>query len=488
MKKLWAILFMLLFVASSYALELKANGSYRIRMFNTWGGGGSDYGMDRGGKQWNFGNVKDGDDDDQFFDQRFRLKLTADNGDGIRGVVMFEMGDAIWGDHNSYARLGADDGGDSDVEVLNAYIEIDKWFYTKAGVFTFDTPNSAILSEELAGVLVGKDFDNFAVNLLYSKLYDGGNDSRGYDNNDDADLAGIMVPVKTNYFNVTPYFLYSHIGYHGELDSADHYGNMVRLYQGHLNSGLNVNNSFSLMGREFLQDSFHQNYKDADAWWVGAAFDGKIPYANGIDWKLHGVYGSANVNARHGKDLEMQGFLIDGSLTYVLDKYKFDVYGLVSPGFDAGDYKGHELDMIPTVAPDYMVYGTYAPMFFDALGMGCFTQDPSGWSMVGGQVTFNSIERLKHIIDVAYIWNMIGSGVAEAANVDKNDNANYRYMFDDFIEAAIVNEYQIAEGTTLSMLTGILKPLDTNSYGSSPDTHFEKDVAAAVNFMLQYNF
>jgi hypothetical protein len=83
---------------------------------------------------------------------------------------------------------------------------------------------------------------------------------------------------------------------------------------------------------------------------------------------------------------------------------------------------------------------------------------------------------------------MIGSGVAEAAGVDRNDNANYRYMFDDFIEAALVNEYQIAEGTTLSMLTGILKPLDTNSYGSSASTHFEKDVAAAVNFMLQYNF
>jgi len=60
---------------------------------------------------------------------------------------------------------------------------------------------------------------------------------------------------------------------------------------------------------------------------------------------------------------------------------------------------------------------------------------------------------------------MVGPGVAEAANVTKDD-PNYRYMFDDFVEAALVNEYQIAEGTTLSMLTGILKPLDTNSYGT----------------------
>jgi len=209
------------------------------------------------------------------------------------------MGNAIWGDKNSYARLGADDGGDSDVEVLNAYIEVDKWFYAKAGLFTFDTPNSAVLSEELAGILVGKDFDQFAVNLLYSKLYDGG--TRGYDNNDDAHLAGIMVPVKTDYFNVTPYFLYAHIDKKGQLYSADNSGNLIDIYNGRLKSNLNISNSFSLMGRNFPDDSFHDSYEDADAWWIGAAFDGKLPYGNGIDWKLHGVYGSANVNARHGK-------------------------------------------------------------------------------------------------------------------------------------------------------------------------------------------
>jgi hypothetical protein len=485
MKKLVAVLFMLLFVSSSYALELKANGSYRIRMFNTWGGGGSDYDSEKGGSRWNFGNVKDGDDDDQFFDQRFRLKLTADNGDGIRGVVMFEMGNATWGDKNSYARLGAGDGGDSDVEVFNAYIEVDKWFYAKAGLFTFDTPNSAVLSEELAGILVGKDFDQFAVNLLYSKLYDGG--TRGYDNNDDAHLAGIMVPVKTDYFNVTPYFLYAHIDKKGQLYSADNSGNLIDMYNGRLKSNLNISNSFSLMGRNFPDDSFHDSYEDADAWWIGAAFDGKLPYGNGIDWKLHGVYGSANVNAKHGKDLEMQGFLIDGSLTYIYDRYKFDIYGLYSPGFDKGDYNGHEYDIMPTLAPDYMTHGTYAPFFFDSLSMGDYVYDPSGYSMIGAQMTFNSIERLKHIFDVAYIWNMIDEDVVAAAGITKGDTGtyNYRYMFDNFVEIALVNEYQIAEGTTLSMLAGALIP-DANRDVNG--NKFEDDTAFAVNFKLQYNF
>lgn len=486
MKKFVVLLFMFLFVSNSYALELKANGAYRIRMFNTWGGGGSDTDMEKNAKSWNFGNVKDGDDDDQFFDQRLRLKLTADNRDGIRGVVTFEMGNAIWGDKNSYGRLGAGDGG-SQVEVYNAYIEIDKWIYAKAGVFTFDSPNSAILSEELAGILMGKDFNNFAVNLLYSKLYDGGSDTRGYDNNDDANLAGIMVPIKTDYFNVTPYFLYAHVGYKGQLYTADNSGNLIDMYNGRLRSDLSVNNSLNLLGRTFSGDTFHNKYKDADAWWVGAAFDGKIPYANGVNWKLHGVYGSANVNSKKDRDLEMQGFLIDGSLTYIYDRYKFDVYGLYSSGFDEGDYNGHEYDIMPTLAPDYMTYGTYAPFFFDSLGMGCYAYDPSGYSMVGGQVTFNSIERLKHILDVAYIWNMIDEDVAGAAGITKGDTKSYiyRYMFDSFVEVALVNEYQIAEGTTLSMLAGALIPdANRDAHGNK----FEDDTAFAVNFKLQYNF
>jgi hypothetical protein len=487
MRSLLVIFFMFLFICSTFALELKANGSYRIRMFNTWGGGGSDYDSEKGGNKWNFGNVKDGDDDDQFFDQRFRLKLTADNRDGIRGVVMFEMGNAIWGDRNYYARLGGNDGGDSNVEVLNAYIEIDKWIYVKTGVFTFDTPNCAILSEELAGILIGKEFDNFAVNLLYSKLYDGGIDSRGYDNNDDANLAGIMVPLKTNYFNMTPYFIYAHVGYKGQLYTADNSGNLIDMYNGRLRNDLNVSNNFSLLGRNFPDDSFHNKYKDADAWWIGAAFDGKIPYGNGIDWKFHGVYGSANVQAKHGKDLEMQGFLFDGSLTYILNKYKFDLYGLYSSGFDEGDYKGHEYDMMPTLAPDYMARTTYAPLFFNSLSMGDYAYDPSGYSMIGGQITFNSIERLKHIFDVAYIWNMIDEDVAVAAGITKGDTGsyNYRYMFDNFVQVALVNEYQIAEGTTLSMLAGGLIP-DANR--DIAGKKFEDDAALAINFKLQYDF
>ncbi|MDY6819995.1 MAG: hypothetical protein SVN78_00035 [Deferribacterota bacterium] len=485
MRKLFVVLLMLMFAYSSYALELKANGSYRIRMFNTWGGGGSDVNIDKGANAWNFGNIQDGDDDDTFFDQEFTLKLTADNGDGIKGVVMFQMGDAMWGDENDYARVGAGDN-DADVEVLNAYIEVDKWIYAKAGVFTFDTPNSAVFSDETAGILIGKDFDRFAVNLMYSRLYDAGYDEVGYDTDDNVDLYGVMVPMKTDYFNVTPYFLYSHADVKGEYNSFDHNGNIMRLYHGGINPNLNVNNEYSLMGRSFLEDTLHDGYKDADMWWIGAAFDGKIPGYD-IDWNLHGVYGSADLNAIEGEDLEMNGFLIDGSLTYIYDRYKFDVYGLYSSGFDEGDYNGHELDIMPTLAPGYMSYKTYAPLFFDSYSMGCFTQDPSGFSMIGGQVSANSLERLKHTFDVAYIWNMIDEDVAAAAGIsrDNTDSFNYRYMFDSFVQIALINEYQIAEGTTFTMLAGALVP-DANDDVNGNE--FEEDTAYAINFKLQYNF
>ena len=449
MKKFLALLFMLLFVSSSYALELKANGSYRIRMFNTWHGG-NDY-----AEGWYFGNA-DGDEDDSFFDQEFTLKFTADNGDGVRGVMMFQAGDSIWGDENDYTRLGAEKGndGDSNVEVDAAYIEIDKAIYAKAGLFKFSTPNSAILSEEIVGILLGKDFDNFAVNLLYSKLYEGANERRGLDNDNDGDLYGVMVPIKTDYFNVTPYFLYLAIDKNGKLgDSMGNIGNLREFYS---------EDDLSFYGRDF-ENPLYENYGDADIFWIGAAFDGKLPYGNGVDWQFHGVYGNAEIDGKHGQsDAEMEGFLLDGSLTYVYDRYKFDLYGLYTSGDE-------EDDLIPTVAPDYLEYSTYAPLFFDGLAMGCYSVDPSGYSMIGGQVAANSIERLRHIFDVAYIWNMLDE--------DKVDGI----MYDGFVQIALVNEYQLAEGTTLSMLAGTVIPDEVSS-------QYDDEPAYAVNFKLQYDF
>jgi hypothetical protein len=470
------IIFLLSCYSASSAFQFYANGAYRIRSFNTWGGGGNDYGPGF----WNFGEKKDHDNDDQYFDQRFDLKFTADNDNDIKGVLWLEMGDARWGDKGGYGRLGAGDC-DAQIEVMNAYIEVNKWIYTKAGVFTFDSPNSAILSEELAGILVGKDFEKFAVNLLYSKLYDGGADSRGYDGNDDADLFGIMVPVKTHYFNVTPYFLYTHIENKGRLTiSPGNYGNLRDAYNGYVYRDLNVDSNISLLGRAFQDDSFHSNYKDTDAWWVGATFDGKLPIGNGINWNLQGVYCKANINGKNkNKDLEMEGYIIDGSVTYMLDKYKFDIYGLYSNGFDEDDYKKQDLNIFPTLAPDYMAYKTYAPFFFDSLSMGEFACDPSGYSMIGGQVTFNSIERLKHIFDVAHIWNMIDEDVA------KIEPDIFRYRYDSFLEVALVSEYQLSEGTTISLLLGCLNP---DAFRNSNGRKFAEDTVYAANFLFKYLF
>jgi hypothetical protein len=124
---------------------------------------------------------------------------------------------------------------------------------------------------------------------------------------------------------------------------------------------------------------------------------------------------------------------------------------------------------MPTVAPDYLERTTYAPLFFDSLAMGKFQVDPAGYSMVGGQVTVNSIERLKHIFDVAYIWDMLDERKVDGV------------MFDGFGEVALVNEYQVAEGTTLSMLAGAIIP-------DAVSGKYEEDVAYAINFKLQYDF
>jgi hypothetical protein len=220
-------------------------------------------------------------------------------------------------------------------------------------------------------------------------------------------------------------------------------------------------------------------YGSADAWWAGAAFDGKIASLQDLMWKFQGVYGDAEINGKDGRDdYEMSGYLFDGSLTYLMNGIKFDLYGLYTNGYDKGDYKDTDLDIMPTLAPDYMVNSTYAPFFFDGIGLGRYSVDPAGYSMVGGQVAFNSIERFKHIFDVAYIQNMIDEDM-----LDVVDSA--RYYYDNFVEVAFVTDYKVAEGTTLTMLLGYLQP-DENSGTMNKDV--PDDAAYAVNFMLNYAF
>ena len=475
MKKFLAVMMMFLFVGSAFAIELKANGSYRIRMFNTFNGGGFDY-----GQPWAF---DDDADDDTFFDQRFRLNLTADNGDGVRGVVQFEMGDSMWGDDSEYTRLGSDG---KDVEIRHAYLELDKEVYVKAGVFTLITPNSIILDDELAGIIVGKDFGNFAVNLIYSRLYDGGYvDSKDDDKDNDFNLYGVMVPIKADTFNVTPYFLYADIEDNSKVVGEDGNVSLVNsladaksgpsgsAFTGRF-SGFNFNTCADLLRCSESTGSVLQ-FGEGEAYWVGVAMDGKA--LGDISYKLNAVYGYAEVedlvSAGVKDDVELEGYLLDALVSYNYEGYKFDLYGLYSSGYDKGDLKDRELGVLPTVSPDYQ---QGAPFFFDGIGLGDYALDPAGYSMVGAAVTFNSIDQLSHTFDVAYIKSMVDDDILDVMDFE-------RAYYDEFYQVAFVSDYKISEGTTFSMMLGYLQP-----DASSKAKDVEDDAAYAVNFQLQYDF
>jgi len=472
MKKILAVMMMLLFVGSAFALELKANGSYRIRMFNTFNGGGFDY-----GQPWAFDNDADRD---TFFDQRFRLNLTADNGDGVRGVVQFEMGDSIWGDDSEYTRLGSEG---KDVEVRHAYLELDKEVYVKAGVFTFATPNSIILDDEIAGIVMSKEFGDFAVNLMYSRLYDGGYVNSKYDDEDnDVDLYGLMVPFKTDAFNITPYLLYADIENNSKVVGKGSVGLLDRMARP--NSGPGSEAFEGRFGKFRTHDKSNNfNYSDPSnlvlqfddgyGYWLGVAMDGKG--FDQIDYKLNAVYGYAKVKdlASAGRDVKFEGYLLDALASYNYEGYKFDVYGMYSQGYDKSDIYSRDLGILPTISPDYQ---QGAPFFFNGIGLGDYAVDPAGYSMAGAAVTFNSIDKLSHTFDMAYIKSMVNDNVLDVVDLK-------RAYYNDFYQAAFISDYKIAEGTTVSMMLGYLQP-----EASSKVKSVEDDPAYAINFRLQYDF
>lgn len=415
MKKFLVVLAILAFAVTSFAATFKSNGSYRIRMFNKFNDGYAD-------------DVKT-----SYFDQRFRLKFTADNEDGVKGVVYFEIGDSMWGKPGQGADQGADD---TVVEVKNAYIEIDKALYLKAGVMGFATPNSIIHDDDQAGLILGKKFgDAAAVNFVFMRHFD--NETKidnGTDTiKDEFDTYGLTAVFKVNDFKLNPYFLYSKMG-----EDADGYG-----VTGLFGASENFNSSWTFDG--------------ASAFWVGLNAKGKVADIS-IDSNL--VYGKGTIEFKNADDYDLKGFVFDINAGMKVNDIEFNVYGLYGSGADEDD------GAMPVLVPCY----TLGPKTVRscAKGLGGFGKytgaSATGHAMVGANVTINSIPGLSHTLEAAYL-----------TSTDDDDISDWNL---GVIE--LYNKYQIAKGTKLEFILAY--------HIVSDDNTDDEENAYLANFRLQFDF
>jgi hypothetical protein len=424
MKKFLVVLALVAFAATSFAANFTANGSYRIRMFNQFNDGYKD-------------DVKT-----RKFDQRFRLKFTADNEDGVKGVVYFEIGDSMWGKSGDGADQGADD---KVVEVKNAYIEIDKALYLKAGVMGFATPNGIISDDDQAGLILGKKFGDAAVNFVFLRHYDSKAEiDNGTDTiKDEFDTFGLTANFKAAGFKLNPYILYAKAG-------EDAGANFVSYDQ---NDNKTTFSAFGASGT--LKGDQTADFDGVSAYWLGLNLDGKVA---DIAITSNLVYGNGKVEFKRSNDVDYKGFVFDVNGGMKVNDIGFNVYGLYGSGADDDD------GAMPVLVPTYCLGPKSVRAGCYGLGSPHGMDTAVGQAMAGANVTINSLPALSHTFEAAYL-----------TSTDDDDISDWNL---GVIE--LYNKYQIAKGTKLEFILAY-------HIVSDDDTDDEEN-AYLANFRLQFDF
>jgi hypothetical protein len=377
------------------------------------------------------------------FDQRFRLKFTADNGEGVKGVVYFEIGDSMWGKSGDGADQGADD---KVVKVKNAYIQIDKAVSVKAGVFGYVTPGGIILDDDQAGIVLGKKYEDVAVNFVFLRHYDSEAEiDNGTDTiKDEFDTFGLTANFKAAGFKLNPYILYAKAG-------EDAGANFVGSYDPDEDE-----TTFSAFGASgTVNGDQTKRFDGASAYWLGLNLDGKVA---DIAITSNLVYGNGKVEFKTSNDVDYKGFVFDVNAGMKVNDIGFNVYGLYGSGADDDD------GAMPVLVPTYCLgpksvrggcYGLGSPE----------TKDTAvGQAMVGANVSFKTLPMLSHTLEAAYLMS-----------TDDDQVSDWNLGVVEFY-----NKYQIAKGTKLELLLAY--------HMISDDKKTNEEDAYLANFRLQFDF
>ncbi len=158
------------------------------------------------------------------FYQRFRAQLDITASEALNGVVLFEIGDTVWGKGANAARnagggLGADEVA---IEVKNAYVD---WIpphtdlQIRMGIQTFNNPSfmtggagshNIIFGDDVAGISLNYQFTpNVGATAWWFRPFSDNSDdgkrtagsSRQFD---EMDMVGLALPLTFDGVKVTP--------------------------------------------------------------------------------------------------------------------------------------------------------------------------------------------------------------------------------------------------------------------------------------------
>ena len=505
MKKILTLMLaagMLLGAASgAKAIDFKASGEWLVG-----------FGLGDGSLIKDVDNKKYHHDDTFNAGQRVRLQLDAVASESLSGTVFFEIGDQMWGNAESGGALGADG---KEVKVKNAYID---WMVPntdlklRMGLQAVAMPNvaggSAIMDGDAAAVVASYQFnDNVGLTALWMRPLNDNYAGRVYGDREDyqknyldnMDLFALMLPLKFDGVELTPWAMYGMQGKNarfneGDVDTAD--GALGATLPGYYYPGMN---GFALGKTSKAYGSM---------FWAGlpvaiTAFD-PLNIEFDINYGYVEAMGRYDVLKRGVESVlgssKREGWLVKALVEYKMDWGTPGIFGWYASGDDGNVKNGSE--RLPSIAGA----GNFTSFMGDgnlAWGTGYNFYDNNltyaGTWGVGLQIADVSfVEDLKHTFRVAY-WGgtnspsmvkYMGSAVAWNETTAKQDGP-YLTTNDGLLEFNLVNSWQIYENLEANLELGyIVNMMDKDTWDKSyvSDRNWSKQDAWKAQLIFAYSF
>ncbi len=448
----------------------------------------------------------DADTDDMFYArQRIRLQLDAVASEALSGTVYFEIGTTDWGKADNGGALGAD--ANDIIKVKRAYID---WLVPntdlkfRMGLQGVQLPNkaggSAVMDTDVAGITASYAFnENVALTALWARPF---NDNyAGYNKNgvsdtyranylDNMDLFALMVDLKFDGVQATPWIMYGMAG--------------KNVWE---NMPANDGNPYTTMGVFGPQYDF--NYSSnayGSMFWAGLPVAITLWDPLNIEFDINygyvESYGRASFenaknNAWKRGNTQRQGWLAKALVEYKMDWGVPGIFGWYASG-DDGDVKNGS-ERMPSVVPcgnftSFMGDGNYGWTMQD------YNLSYAGTWGIGLQIRDMSfIEDLKHTFRVAY-WggtnstSMVkysGSSIAWNYGGDVYPTGPYLTTNDGLLEFNLVNNYQIYENLEANLeLSYIVNMMDQDTWRHSTwnNKEFSKQDMWKAQVTFAYSF
>ena len=478
--------------------------------------------------------------------QRVRLQLDAVASEALSGTVFFEIGTQTWGQEKSGGALGAD--GANQIKIKRAYIDWavpDTDLKFRMGIQGVALPNvaggSAVMDTDVAGITASYQFnENVGLTFLWARPandnYTGRDprdlkdiqaldlnrwNRRNYPNYlDNMDLFALMLPVKLDGFEITPWAMYGMQGKNTLLGiNEDGEETLLGTNDGNLHYSLrpypgtdSISSFNAIWGDSGLTNSVGKTGKAyGSMFWAGLPFaitawdplnievDINYGYVEemGRHYAYNGRIDEANPDRTKIKhaSTERQGWLAKALVEYKMNWGVPGVFGWYGSGDDGNVKNGSE--RMPSIVPmgnftSFMGDGNYGWMMQD------FGLDYAGTWGLGAQIRDMSfVEDLSHTFRVAYWGGTNSTSMVKYMDTASawaggwgNGTSPYLTTNDGLLEFNLVNNYKMYENFDVNLeLSYIANFMDNDTWKKTnlPGSFSKQDTwKAQVTFAYSF--